>query len=91
MLFNMLQDPDIINAVQGEHDFFLVLLSWLVAWVASFAGLDIIKLVRKGSKTIWRSTWLLAGASSMGLGVWSMHFIGMHAYRLDFSVSHAPR
>ena len=90
MLFNMLQDPDIINAVQGEHDFFLVLLSWLVAWVASFAGLDIIKLVRKGSKTIWRSTWLLAGASSMGLGVWSMHFIGMHAYRLDFSVSHAP-
>ncbi|CAM4302031.1 EAL domain-containing protein [Vreelandella rituensis] len=26
----------------------------------------------------------------MGLGVWSMHFIGMHAYRLDFTVTHAP-
>ncbi|WP_447043573.1 EAL domain-containing protein [Vreelandella sp. H-I2] len=90
MLLNILPDPNVINAVQGEHDFFLVLLSWLVAWVASFAGLDIIKLVRKGFNTIWRGTWLLAGASAMGLGIWSMHFIGMHAYQLDFPVSHVP-
>ncbi|MCL7928681.1 EAL domain-containing protein [Halomonas llamarensis] len=90
MLFNILSDPGALNAVQGEHDSFLVLVSWLVALAASYAGLDIIKLVRKGSNPAWRRGWLCAGASAMGLGVWSMHFIGMHAYQLDFPVSHAP-
>ncbi|WP_240538668.1 EAL domain-containing protein [Halomonas sp. SH5A2] len=86
----MLSDSGALNAVQGEHDNFLVLVSWLVALAASYAGLDIIKLVRKGSNPAWRLGWLCAGASAMGLGVWSMHFIGMHAYQLDFPVSHAP-
>ncbi|MCA1772674.1 MAG: EAL domain-containing protein [Halomonas sp.] len=86
----MLSDPGALNAVQGEHDTFLVLVSWLVALAASYAGLDIIKLVRKGPNPAWQRGWLCAGASAMGLGVWSMHFIGMHAYKLDFPVSHAP-
>ncbi|MCO7246018.1 EAL domain-containing protein [Halomonas sp. Mc5H-6] len=90
MLINFLSDPGALNAVQGEHDTFLVLVSWLVALAASYAGLDIIKLVRKGSNPLWRLGWLFAGASAMGLGIWSMHFIGMHAYQLDFPVSHAP-
>ncbi len=90
MLFNMLSDPSALNAVQGEHDTFLVLVSWLVALAASYAGLDIIKLVRRGANPAWRLGWLCAGASAMGLGVWSMHFIGMHAYQLDFPVSHSP-
>jgi diguanylate cyclase (GGDEF)-like protein/PAS domain S-box-containing protein len=90
MLLNILPAPQILNAVQGEHNVPLVLLSWLVALAASYAGLDIIKLVSKGCLPAWRSAWLWAGASAMGLGVWSMHFIGMHAYQLDFPVSHAP-
>ncbi|MGM0543029.1 MAG: EAL domain-containing protein [Pseudomonadota bacterium] len=90
MLFNILPDPQTLNAVQGEYAAPLVILSWLVALAASYAGLDIIKLVSKGSHPAWRRAWLWAGASAMGLGVWSMHFIGMHAYRLDFPVSHAP-
>lgn len=90
MLFNILSDPGGLNAVQGKHEAFWVLISWLVALAASYAGLDIIKLVRKGSNSSWRWGWLFAGASAMGLGVWSMHFIGMHAYQLDFPVSHAP-
>ncbi|TVP44052.1 MAG: EAL domain-containing protein, partial [Halomonas sp.] len=52
-------------------------------------GLDIIKVVGKVSH-VGRKVWLLAGASAMGVGVWSMHFIGMHAYRLEFSVTHEP-
>lgn len=90
LVSNILPDPQTLNAIQGEHDASLVLVSWLVALAASYAGLDIIKLVSKMSRPMWRRVWLLAGASSMGLGIWSMHFIGMHAYQLDFPVSHAP-
>lgn len=90
MLPTMLSNPAALNAIQGEHNASPVLLSWLVALAASYAGLDIIKLVRKVSHSTWRGTWLVAGASAMGLGVWSMHFISMHAYQLAFTVSHAP-
>ncbi|MBR2512575.1 MAG: EAL domain-containing protein [Halomonas sp.] len=90
MLLNVLSDPGALNAIQGKHDIPLVFISWLVALAASYAGLDTIKLVRKVNQPLWRSLWLLAGASAMGLGVWSMHFIGMHAYQLDFHVTHAP-
>lgn len=90
MLFNVLSDPQALNAIQGKHDILLVFISWLVALAASYAGLDTIKLVRKVTHSLWRSVWLFAGASAMGLGVWSMHFIGMHAYQLDFPVTHAP-
>lgn len=90
MLLNVLSDPQALDAIQGKHDIPLVFLSWLVALAASYAGLDIIKLVRRVSSPIMRSLWFCAGASAMGLGVWSMHFIGMHAYQLDFPVTHAP-
>ncbi|WP_241254351.1 hypothetical protein [Halomonas sp. KRD171] len=79
MILNILTSPQDLNVIQGEHDGAFVLLSWLVALAASYAGLDIIKLVRNRSQPAWRHAWLWAGASAMGLGVWSMHFIGMHA------------
>lgn len=87
---NLIVDPSALNAVQGDYSPYLVLLSWVIALAACYTGLDIIKLVGKAQRASWRRIWLLAGASVMGLGVWSMHFIGMHAYRLDFPVTHGP-
>ncbi|GGC92196.1 EAL domain-containing protein [Vreelandella lutescens] len=89
ILPNLLLDPQALSALQGKHDIPLVMLSWLVALAASFASLEIIRLVGRISSSLWRRTWLIAGASVMGAGVWSMHFVGMHAYRLDFHVSHS--
>ncbi|WP_010629399.1 EAL domain-containing protein [Halomonas sp. KM-1] len=83
-------DPHALDAVQGEHHLPLVLVSWAIALAASYAGLDLIKLVSKAKHAGWRRLWLLAGAGIMGLGVWSMHFTGMHAYRLAFPVQHDP-
>jgi len=89
ILPNLLLDPQALSALQGKHDVPLVILSWLVALAASYASLEIIRLVGSHSSSLWRRTWLTAGASVMGAGVWSMHFVGMHAYQLDFHVSHS--
>lgn len=83
-------DPHALDAVQGEHHVHLVLISWAIALAASYTGLEIIKLVSKAKYAGWRGLWLLTGAGIMGLGVWSMHFTGMHAYRLDFAINHDP-
>ncbi|MCE8011807.1 EAL domain-containing protein [Billgrantia desiderata] len=90
ILTNLILDPRTLDAVQGEHQLPLVLVSLAIALAASYAGLDLIKLVSKARHAGWRRLWLVAGAGIMGLGVWSMHFTGMHAYRLAFPVQHDP-
>ena len=64
-----------------EHDynFSLVLLSYVVASIASFTALELARRVTRSRGTA-ADGWLAAGAGSMGIGIWSMHFIGMLAY-----------
>ncbi|MCE9663663.1 EAL domain-containing protein [Halomonas sp. M5N1S17] len=90
ILTHLVVDPHALGAIQGEHHIPLVFVSWVVALAAAYTGLDIINLVGTDRRASWRWLWLVAGASVMGLGVWSMHFTGMHAYQLDFTVTHSP-
>src|ERR1700738_2432128 len=69
----------------GSYNFSLVALSILVAMSASYVALDLVERVTaaKGSA---RTAWLLCGAAAMGIGVWSMHFTGMLAFRMSVPV-----
>ncbi|MBJ5866236.1 EAL domain-containing protein [Salmonella enterica subsp. enterica serovar Derby] len=54
----------------------LIAISYLVAFIASFVALDSagkIPLSSRKAALFWR----LAGGISLGIGIWSMHFIGM--------------
>ena len=72
----------------GSYDYGLVLLSLVVAIAASFVALDLAARVSASSQRSNRAYWLAAGALSMGTGIWSMHFIGMLAFRLPVPVSY---
>jgi NO-binding membrane sensor protein with MHYT domain len=72
----------------GSYDYWLVLLSVVVAIAASFVALDLAARVSASSQRSNRVYWLAAGALSMGTGIWSMHFIGMLAFRLPVPVSY---
>ncbi len=65
-----------------EYDIKLVALSILVSIVASFATLELILDLIKRRPLPWVG--VLAGALAFGMGIWSMHFIGMLAFHLDF-------
>jgi diguanylate cyclase (GGDEF)-like protein/PAS domain S-box-containing protein len=69
----------------GSYDYRLVALSVVIATFASYAALDLAGrvTVTRGSA---RFGWLAGGAGAMGLGVWSMHYIGMLAFRLPIPV-----
>ncbi len=69
----------------GHYDYRLVVLSVVIAIFASYAALDLAGrvTVARGSA---RLGWLAGGASAIGLGVWSMHYIGMLAFRLPIPV-----
>jgi diguanylate cyclase (GGDEF)-like protein len=66
----------------------LVALSIAVAVVASYAALDLTRrsLDASGPR---RRAWIAAGGITMGLGIWTMHFVGMLALRMGMSVSYS--
>src|SRR5689334_21178785 len=69
----------------GSYDARLVALSILIAVCAAYAALDLAGRTTN-ARCRARLAWLAGGATAMGLGIWSMHFIGMLAFRLPILV-----
>jgi NO-binding membrane sensor protein with MHYT domain len=57
----------------------LVTLSVVVAIVVSYTALRLAGRVAESERSGGR-LWLIGGAVSMGIGIWSMHFVGMLAF-----------
>jgi two-component system, sensor histidine kinase and response regulator len=76
---------DHVNVLAGSYDDSLVALSVVIAIGASYAALDLAGCVT-ASRGWSRAAWLAGGASAMGLGIWSMHYIGMLAFELPLPV-----
>lgn len=70
-----------------SYDGFSVIASILVAMLASFAALDLAGRVRSESGAM-RPGWVVAGGMVMGLGIWSMHFVGMLAFHLSVPIQY---
>jgi NO-binding membrane sensor protein with MHYT domain len=73
------------DRLAGMYDYRLVALSVLIAVLASFAALDLGGRVTASRGSV-RSVWLIGGAAAMGVGIWSMHYIGMLAYSLPVPI-----
>ncbi|QCT01191.1 signaling protein YkoW [Paenibacillus algicola] len=72
---------------QGSYDTALVVFSYIVAVVASYTVLGFVVRISKSSG--WqRWGWLLFGSIAMGMGVWSMHFVGMLAFSLPVPIAY---
>ena len=71
----------------GTYSQSLVVFSLLVAILASYTALDMAGRLAstRGRVARW---WLAGGAGAMGLGIWSMHFIGMLAFHLPIPVGY---
>src|SRR5437667_1991675 len=72
-------------AFVGSYDYLLVALSVMIAVLASYAALDLAGRVTSAQGRS-RLVWLNGGAIAMGFGIWSMHYIGMLAFRLPMPV-----
>ena len=77
--------PQLTNQLKGSYDYPLVALSVLIAVMASYAALDLAGRIMS-ARGAARRVWLFGGATAMGIGIWSMHYIGMLAFRLPVPV-----
>ena len=62
-----------------------VLLSVAIAILASYSALDLAGRI-SASEGRMRLIWMGAGAFALGLGIWSMHYVGMLAFTLPVRV-----
>lgn len=71
----------------GTYDPVFVVLSVVIATLASYAALDLAGRVRSAEGSTRRG-WLAGGATVMGLGIWSMHFVAMLAFHLPVPIEY---
>ncbi len=65
--------------MEATYNSWLVGLSILVAMVVAYTALKLAARVADAGPSSGR-WWLIGGAAAMGMGIWSMHFIGMLAF-----------
>ena len=71
--------------MQGNYNPSLVALSIAVAILVSYTALSLAARVAAATGMLAR-VWLIGGALTMGLGIWSMHFIGMLAFSMPIAL-----
>lgn len=82
--FQIGQIPE--NALYGTYTYSLVLLSYVIAVLASYVALDVSSQLRRQTTRAAFAYWLVGGAFAMGAGIWAMHFIGMLAFVLPMTM-----
>ncbi|GGP28130.1 putative bifunctional diguanylate cyclase/phosphodiesterase [Silvimonas amylolytica] len=75
--------------LSGSYNPLLVLLSILVAILASYTALDMAGRLAMSTGPA-RRWWLAGGATAMGMGIWAMHFVGMLAFSLPIALGYDP-
>ncbi len=71
----------------AHYDTLLVFISLLVAILASYTALDMAERIH-ATQHKGAALWLTGGAFAMGVGIWSMHFIGMLSFRLPIALGY---
>ena len=71
----------------GTYSSALVAVSLCVAILASYTALDLVgRIATAQGRAVY--LWMSGGALAMGIGVWSMHFIGMLAFELPIQLGY---
>lgn len=77
-------------AETGEYVGFLVVLSYLVATLASYTALDLAQNIVNAQTKKHKQILHYGGCIALSAGIWSMHFIGMLAYKMEMYVAYDP-
>lgn len=77
---------DINRQLSGQYDILMVALSIAMVFIASLTLFRVIHRIKSAKRLLRRRIWIACGASVIGLGIWTMHFIGMLAFELPVPI-----
>jgi len=73
----------------SQYDYILVVVSFIVAILASYTALNMAGRVATSTGTS-SLVWLSGGGLALGIGIWAMHFIGMLAMNMSMNMRYEP-
>lgn len=74
----------------GDYNYSLVILSILLASMASFFALHFTSIAQHIVIEKYKKIALISGSFIMAGGIWSMHFVGMLAFNMGHGISYDP-
>ncbi len=72
--------------IAKSYSYQLIILSIMIAMFSSYVAFGLAERSAYSTDKTYKITWNIFGASAMGLGIWTMHFIGMLALKLPVIV-----
>ncbi len=74
-------------AISSSYDPRIISLSIAIAVLAAYTALDLAGRVTTAT-SLAKTAWLIGAAIVMGIGIWSMHFVGMLAFNLPLLITY---
>jgi hypothetical protein len=74
-----------MSVLTGSYNYPLASLSAFIAVLASWTSLDLAERVTAARERV-RLVWLVGGSVVTGIGIWSMHYTALLAFRLPVPV-----
>lgn len=69
-----------------HYSYGLVLVSVLISMISAYAAFSLAERMNRAESGGMRRLWLFGGSTAMGIGIWSMHYLGMLAVELPVMV-----
>lgn len=69
-----------------NYSYALIVVSVLISILSAYAAFSLADRMRLAETARARALWLAGGSCAMGLGIWSMHYLGMLAVRLPIPI-----
>lgn len=66
----------------------IVCLAWVIGMLVSYTTIGLAGRIATLGNPRYRTGWLLGGAFSTGVGLWSMHFVGMLSFSLPIPLGY---
>jgi len=71
-----------------HYSYGLIVVSVLTSMIAAYAAFSLAERMRHSRSARHRWGWLLGGSVTLGIGIWSMHYLGMLAVELPVQVAY---
>ena len=77
-----------MKLIAVHYSYGLIAVSVLTSMVAAYAAFSLAERMRHATSANYRRGWLLGGSVALGIGIWSMHYLGMLAVVLPVDVAY---
>jgi len=77
-----------MKLIAVHYSYGLISVSVLTSMIAAYAAFSLAERMRHSASANHRRGWLLGGSVALGIGIWSMHYLGMLAVELPVEVAY---